>query len=161
MNDETLAGRASDMKICPRCQMGNSDGAVLCRECGTSLGMVSSQDEEELLATEIKKYECRQRRKRILAFSGVILSGVLNVSFFIISIIRGTFLFPMVFLLFMPVMGYLFIFRADAMFKYGYQYDIANVNEAKPTDWYYFRNKIGGVYLLVISVVFMGVIAFH
>lgn len=149
------------MKICPRCQMGNSDETVMCKGCGESLGAVPAQDEEEMLKAETKKYERRQRRRRNLELSGVMLSGVLNAAFFIISIIRSTFFFPIVLFLFMPVMGYLFIFRADAMFKYEYQRFIANVDEAKPTDWYYFKNVVGGIFIMVMSTVFMGYIAFH
>jgi hypothetical protein len=141
--------------------MGNNNQAVICRECGTFLGSVSAQDEEVLLEREIKKYELKQKRKQILAYTGVILSGVLNVTFFIISIIRGTFLLPAVLFLFMPVIGYFCIFRSEALFKYEHQYDIENVNEAKPTDWYYFKNMIGGVMLMVMGNAFMGFIAFH
>lgn len=149
------------MKICPRCQMGNSDETVLCRECGASLGEVIALDEEVLLKKETDKYERRQKHRRNLALSGVVLSGVLNVTFFIVSIIRGTFLFPTVLFLLMPVMGYLFIFRPDAMFKYGYQYDIKNIDEAKPTEWFYFKNMVGGVFIMGLSTVMMGFIAFH
>lgn len=149
------------MKICPKCQTGNSDETVMCRECGESLGSVSAQDEEAVLKTEMAKCERRQRCRRNLALSGVILSGALNVFFFIISIIRSTFLFPIVFFLFTPVIGYFCIFRSEALFKYEHQYDIENVNEAKPTDWYYFKNMIGGVMLMVMGNAFMGFIAFH
>jgi hypothetical protein len=149
------------MKICPKCQTGNSDETVMCRECGASLGTVSAKDEETVLKEEMDKYERRQRRRRNLALSGVILSGVLNVIFFIISVIRSTFYFPTVLFLFMPVFGYLAIFRSDAMFKYEHQYDIANVNEAKPTDWYYFKNAIGGVIIMVMGTAFMGFNAFR
>jgi len=149
------------MKICPKCQTGNSNETVMCRECGASLGLVSIQDEEAVLKTEVAKYERKQRHKRNLVLSGIILSGVLNIFFFIISIVRGTFLLPIVFFLFTPVMGYFCIFRSEAIFKYEHQYDIENVNEAKPTDWYYFKNMIGGVFIMVMGTAFMGFIAFH
>ena len=141
--------------------MGNRDESVICRECGASLGKVPSQDEEALLKTEMDKYERRQRRRRNLALSGVILSGVLNMAFFVISIIRGTFLFPAVFFLFTPVFGYLAIFRSDALFRYEHQYDIANVNEARPTEWYFLKNTIGGVIILLMGSAMMGFIAFR
>jgi hypothetical protein len=141
--------------------MGNSNQTVICRECGTSLGSVSAQDEEVLLQKEIEKHERKQRRKQVLAYTGVILSGVLNVTFFIISIIRGTFLLPAVLFLFMPAMGYLFIFRPDAMFRYGYQNYIKNINDVKLTELYYFKSTFGGVFIMVLSTAMMGFIAFR
>ena len=149
------------MKICPKCQAGNSDEMVLCRECGVSLGKVSAQDREALLKTETEKYERRQRRSRNLALVGVILSGVLNIFLFITSIIRGTFFFLTVFFLFTPVMGYFFVFRADALFRLSHFEDFENIDDVRLTDWYYFKNMIGGILVMVMGTIMMGVVALH
>ncbi len=150
------------MKICPVCQMGNSNETVMCRECGTSLGAVSIQDAATILKAEMDRYERRQKWLKNLAMTGVILSAVLNVSFFIISIIRHTFFFPVLIVLFMPAVGYLMIFKAEVLFRFEIEvsgnYDIKG--EISPTEWYFFKSAILGALAMLLSTVFIGIITF-
>jgi len=152
-----------DMKICPVCQTGSGDETVVCRECGVSLGAVAAQDEEVVLKAEMDRYERRQRRLKNLAMAGVILSAVLNLSFFVISIIRNTFFFPILLLLPMPAAGYLMIFKAEALFRFEIDvsgnYDIKG--EISPTDWYLLKNAILGVGVMLISTILSGIVALH
>lgn len=151
------------MKICPVCQMGNSNETVLCRECGSSLGAVPEQDEEMILKTESDRYERRQRRLRNLKMAGVVLSAALHISLFVVSIIRGTFFFPMLFLLLAPVVGYMMLFRAEKLFQIKINasgdYDVSG--EVRPTEWYLFKNAMQGALIMLASIILMGMIAFH
>lgn len=151
------------MKICPVCQMGNSNETVMCKECGTSLGAVPAQDEEVILKTESDRYERKQRRLRNFKMSGVVLSVALHISLFAISIIRGTFFFPMLFLLLAPAAGYMMMFRAEKLFQIKIDasgdYDVNG--EVRPTEWYLFKNAIQGALIMLASIILMGMIAFH
>ena len=151
------------MKICQACQMGNSNEAVICRECGASLTAVLAQDEEMILKAESDRYDRRQRRFRNLKMAGVILSAALHVSLFAISIIRGTFFFPMLFMLLAPAAGYMMMFRAEKLFQIKIDasgdYDVSG--EVRPTEWYLFKNAIQGAMIMLASIILMGMIAFH
>ena len=155
------------MKICPVCQMGNSDDRVICRECDALLGAVTAQDEETILKAESEKYdrwdERRQRTLRIQRMAGGILSAVLHVSFFVISNIRGNFFFVNLLLLFMPAAGYLMIVKAEKMFEIEViaSNDFEFVGEVRPSEYYLAKNFIRGAALMVGSVILMGIIAFR
>ncbi len=149
------------MKVCPKCQTGNSDEMVLCRDCGAFLGAVLAQEGDTLFKKEMGEYERKQRRNKNLALLGVFLAGALNVLFLIVSIVRGTFLFPEILILFTPVVGYFAVFRSEALFKFSHFNDFYNIDDIRPTDWYYFKNMIGGILMIVMGTVMMGFIALH
>ena len=150
------------MKICPRCQMGNSNETVMCRECGASLGAAIAQDAEAILKAASDRYERKQRRIRILKVAWVVLASVLHIIFFVIAIIRGTFIFPVLLLLFMPVGGYMMLFHAEAMFQFKIDasgdYEIRG--EVGPSEWYLFKSTIAGSFIMLASTIFMGIAAF-
>ena len=147
------------MKICPECQAGNTDEAVLCRECSAFLGKVAIQEEEALLQAEMEKYERRQRRNRCMIYAALIGMSVLDVAFLIIAILRGTAAFSMVWLMLTPLAGYASVFHADKLFKLDFFLDIDNVAEARPSEWYYFKKTFGGIWATVVGTVCMGMIA--
>ena len=151
------------MKVCPVCQMGNSDESMSCKECNAPLGAATVQDGDAILEVESDGYERSQRRFRIFKMAWFVLAVILQICFLVVSIIRGTFAFSVLILLFMPIGGYIMLFHSEAMFKRGIErsLDLEVKGEVSPTVWYLLKCFLGGVLILGLSNFFMAMIAFH
>lgn len=140
------------MKICPKCGMNNKDDAKLCMECSASLHCINVKEAcntEEFFACEERK----DRRKKRIHLLMIPLYYVIYITFFVLCLLKTTesivlLLIPLLF----PALYYLSIFHPDAIFRFQHMFDISNLEDVEPSDWYYFSSKLGGYLILVLGL---------
>ena len=148
------------MKICPKCQAGNNDDAIYCKDCGTSLSKTAIKKAEELLKAESEKRERKEQRTRRMLCALIVVFSVLDFVILGSSIFRGNITFIMlVHLLTIPA-GYVAIFHPDALFQLNYSKDIENIHDVEPSEWYYFKCKATGIGVMILGTISLCVPAF-
>jgi hypothetical protein len=148
------------MKICPKCQMGNKDDAMYCKDCGISLSRISIKNIEEQLKKEKARVERKEQRTKQLLCMLVAAFGVLDLVILGFSIFHGTMTFIMLIHLLTLPAGYAAILHPDALFHLNHSKDIENIHDVEPSEWYYYKCKAAGISVMALGTISMLILAF-
>lgn len=147
------------MKICPKCNTGNSDNAFQCRDCGFSLSreIVNSRD----YVGEISAREEKQHKFRMLLHIILLpVLGALYVFLYVKALSRGEILETTFVAVLLPLIAYVNIHHPKEVFMLTHILTINNVDDVELSDWYMAGTKISGYLCLVMGFVFIGMFAF-
>ncbi len=141
------------MKICPKCNTGNNDTAVICSECMKSLKDVTVEN-EEISEKFWEREEKRERCRRVFRIAVIPVYYAVYITFYILTVRleRGpawVLLIP----LFFPLFYWLCVEKAEWVFKLEHMLHIDNIDDARPSDWYLMTTKISGYIFLIMGLV--------
>jgi hypothetical protein len=147
------------MKICPKCNTGNNNNSINCKDCGMKLSGKCIVDESKIIDEFNLKDERYQNRSRILRRVSLVIISITYLVLYILSIPKGEF-FALTFMaVICPTIGYLNIFHPKVLFILGHIFTIENPDDIELTDFYLFTSKISGIIIILVGLVLMGVMA--
>jgi amino acid permease len=145
------------MKICPKCNTGNDDNSIYCKDCGFSIFKIICDQQDYIEELEKRKEE---KHKRKMLIHNILLSflGIVYIYIYI-KILQSEFTFSSIFIgILLPLMSYLQIHHPRLLFIIGHFLTIDNIDEVELSDWYIFSTKLGGY--LCLAAAFVIAIAF-
>ncbi|MEN2776143.1 DUF6199 family natural product biosynthesis protein [Acetivibrio clariflavus] len=148
------------MKICPKCNTGNSDNALKCKECEAYIGKIEVTESSKIVDEFNMKEKRREKIKqiaKIICIAFIIASYVL---FFIVAFSKEDFFIVLFSSILCVIIGYLNIFHPEILFRLKYFTVIDNIDDVEPSDIYLLSSKLAGVLLLLIGTVIVYVYAF-
>ena len=140
------------MKSCPICHLLNNDENTKCGNCGTPLSSRKSYLSEE------GGGGIRWGSYRHFCIPAL---GLLNGGLLIASLVLGTFLWEMLLTLLLQVLGIVYIFFPDVMFKLTFGFLIRDGEQVNPGDYYYFHAQFRGFALLICGIVVLIFVTFR
>ncbi len=150
------------MKICPKCECANVDTATLCKECGSPFRGQDREDYEKRVAAEDALRQRKERRREIVKWSAAAGAGAIALAVTVAGfVLRGGWFFQFFCIgWFIIGMGVVQLIFPDAVFRFRHMFDIANIDDVRPSDFYYITTAIGAVALIVCGAVIMAGPAF-
>lgn len=148
------------MKICPKCNTGNSDNALKCKECEAYIGKIEVKESSQIINEFNMKEERRERIKQITKILSIAIVVASYVLFFIIASSKEDFFLVFLCSIVCEIIGYLNTFYPEALFKLKYFTVIDNIEDVEPSDLYLFSSKLAGILFLLLGIVIIYVYAF-
>ena len=144
------------MKKCPKCGTINFDNMTLCENCFAHISEVESESTNVIDKIMLKE-EKNEKFRQVFHIMLVVIYYAVYIPLFIICFKKSTHISLGILLLpaFFPLLYYLSVFKAEAMFKLSHMFHIDNIDDVRISDWYYFISKIGGYMVLLMGIVCM------
>ena len=147
------------MKKCKKCSHENPDSRTVCETCFSPLenSSVCNNSTQEFFDNMEK------REKRIKAFNialipvYIVICTVLMILTLLSKKYSADIAVFYVVALVLCGLYYFSIFHSDTMFKIEHITAIANIDDAKPSDWYSITQKIGAYLGLIFGIVMMAI----
>lgn len=147
------------MKICPKCNTGNDNHAIQCKDCGASIsqtGITQQNFVEERSAGEEK----RHRRKMLVHNIVLPVLGIAYVSLYIKALSKANPFQVTLIAVVLPLIAYLNIHHPRVLFVIRNIFTIDNIDDVELSDWYVIGTKISGYICIAAALVFMSISAF-
>ncbi len=147
------------MKKCSKCNFENPDSRTICENCFSSLAKAQIIDDnaEEFFA----KMEKKEKRQKAFNLALIPIYIVICTVLLVLTLLSGKYsgdiaVFYVVALV-LCGLYYFSIFHSDTLFKIEHITVIANIDDAKPSDWYNITQKIGAYVGLIFGIVLMAI----
>ena len=142
------------MKKCKKCGYENSDNMTVCESCYSHLDDEKSGETSEKF---FKKLERKEKIKKTINYALLVIYFLIVAPLFFISaqIIGNIGLALLLFLfllIIIPVMFYTSLFHPDTLFMFTYFNMISNIEETKPSDWFYTSTEISAYIFLILGI---------
>ncbi len=147
------------MKRCKKCFFENPDSNSICEKCYAPLN--TADDGSKELEMFFEKQEQKEKRAKAFHLALIPVYIVICTVLLILTLINSDYgadiaVFYVVALV-LCALYYFSIFHTDALFKIEHITVIANIDEAKPSDWYYITSRIGAYAGLVFGIVLVAI----
>ncbi len=147
------------MKRCKKCFFENPDSNSICEKCYSPLG--TSDEGSKDLDAFFEKQEQKEKRTKIFHLALIPVYLVICTVMLIFTLINSDYgadiaVFYVVALV-LCALYYFSIFHTDTLFKIEHISAIANIDDARPSDWYYITSRIGAYIGLVFGVVLVAI----
>lgn len=148
------------MKICPKCNTGNGDSALQCKDCGTYIGVTKVTNDSKIIDDFNRKEKRKETIKLISKILSFVIAVVSYILFFAKASLKEDFLQVAFMSLLLISMGYFVFFHAEVAFKMKYSFIVQDINNVEPSDLYLLFSRLSGIVLFLIGIFLLFIFAF-
>jgi len=131
-------GVGAQMKICPKCNTGNGEKAIQCKDCGYFLNKVSVDSHKKYIEKITEIEETKHRRKMLIHNITLPIIGVVYI-YFLVKSLQDEFSLSIIFAaILLPLLSYVQIHHPRALFVMKHIFTIDNIDDVELSDWYIF-----------------------
>jgi ribosomal protein L40E len=147
------------LKICPKCNTGNNDNDIQCKDCGYSLSDTIIEKHRNYLEEITERDEKRHRLKMRIHNIVLLIIGGFYIYFYIKALSKVGFIELTFIAVLFPILSYMGIHHPRTMFVISHIFTIENIDNVELSDWYLISSKIGGYICAIVGFVFMAIFA--